>query len=159
MLPGPDYKKPSFDQEQGYQGNGIMQAAGGPGMGSEQVTTDTVRLPFSALFSLITNFCSPKCLIMNLADFSLLVQVMVPDNMVGLIIGRGGEQITRLQVVPENFKIFAGLKNVMTTLKDVSRPSFSGGEWLQDPDVPRQPGNAAQVTARPCFAVKAESLS
>ena len=79
-------------------------------MGSEQVTTDTVRLPFSALFSLITNFCSPKCLIMNLADFSLLVQVMVPDNMVGLIIGRGGEQITRLQVVPENFKIFAGLK-------------------------------------------------
>merc|ERR1719186_1645927 len=24
-------------------------------------------------------------------------QVMVPDNMVGLIIGRGGEQITRLQ--------------------------------------------------------------
>ena len=79
-------------------------------MGSEQVTTDTVRLPFSALFSLITNFCSPKCLIMNLADCSLLVQVMVPDNMVGLIIGRGGEQITRLQVVPENFQIFAGLK-------------------------------------------------
>ena len=44
----------------------------------------------------------------------------------------------------------------MTTLKDVSRPSISGGERLQDPDVPRQPGNAAQVTARPCFAVKAE---
>merc|ERR1719159_1200035 len=41
-----------------------MQAAGAPGMGSEQVTTDTV---------------------------------MVPDNMVGLIIGRGGEQITKLQ--------------------------------------------------------------
>ena len=52
VLPGPDYKKPSFDQEQGYQGNGIMQAAGGPGMGSEQVTTDTVRLPFSV-------FCFP----------------------------------------------------------------------------------------------------
>ena len=93
-------------------------------MGSEQVTTDTVRLPFSALFSLITNFCSPKCLIMNLADCSLLVQVMVPDNMVGLIIGRGGEQITRLQVVPEHFKIFAGLKKVMSTLRNVSRPSF-----------------------------------
>merc|ERR1719422_1604419 len=56
---GADYKKPSFDQQQGYQGNGNMQAAGAPGMGSEQV--------------------------------------MVPDNMVGLIIGRGGEQITRLQ--------------------------------------------------------------
>ena len=49
---------------------------------------------------------------MNLADFSLLVQVMVPDNMVGLIIGRGGEQITRLQVVPEHFRIFAGLKKL-----------------------------------------------
>merc|ERR1719228_2222937 len=56
--------KPSFEHQQSYQGNGTMQAAGGPGMGSEQVTTDTV---------------------------------MVPDNMVGLIIGRGGEQITRLQ--------------------------------------------------------------
>merc|ERR1719219_2713338 len=60
-LPGPDFKKPSFEHQQSYQGGngGTMQAAGGPGMGSEQV--------------------------------------MVPDNMVGLIIGRGGEQITRLQ--------------------------------------------------------------
>ena len=41
---GPDYKKPSFEHQQSYQGNGgTMQAAGGPGMGSEQVTTDTVR--------------------------------------------------------------------------------------------------------------------
>ena len=40
---GPDYKKPSFEHQQSYQGNGTMQAAGGPGMGSEQVITDTVR--------------------------------------------------------------------------------------------------------------------
>ena len=49
IFSGPDYKKPSFEQQQSYQGNGAMQAAGGPGMGSEQVTTDTVRpllLPF-----------------------------------------------------------------------------------------------------------------
>jgi len=37
LLSGPDFKKPSFDQQQGYQGNGNMQAAGAPGMGSEQV--------------------------------------------------------------------------------------------------------------------------
>lgn len=106
MLPGPDYKKPSFDQQQGYQGSGTMQAAGAPGMGSEQVTTDTVRLPFSVFcFPLSLVFPPQLFLILNLADCSLLVQVMVPDNMVGLIIGRGGEQITRLQVSPEHFKI------------------------------------------------------
>ena len=33
-----------------------------------------------------------------IAHLRILLQVMVPDNMVGLIIGRGGEQITRLQV-------------------------------------------------------------
>ena len=54
---------------------------------------------------------------LSLADCSLLVQVMVPDNMVGLIIGRGGEQITRLQVV--HLKTFAELTEFMTTLKDV----------------------------------------
>ena len=82
-------------------------------MGSEQVTTDTVRLPFSVFCFPYHKFLfSQLFLVLNLADCSLLVQVMVPDNMVGLIIGRGGEQITRLQVVPEHFKIFAGLKKL-----------------------------------------------
>lgn len=30
--------------------------------------------------------------------------IAVPDKMVGLIIGRGGEQITRLQVSPSTFE-------------------------------------------------------
>ena len=57
---GPDYKKPSFEHQQSYQGGngGTMQAAGGPGMGSEQVTTDTVRpFPFfSSSFSIPSSF-------------------------------------------------------------------------------------------------------
>ena len=82
-------------------------------MGSEQVTTDTVRLPFSVLFPLsLVSVLPVLFLILNSADCSLLVQVMVPDNMVGLIIGRGGEQITRLQVVPEHLKTLAGHKRI-----------------------------------------------
>ena len=68
-----------------------MQAAGGPGMGSEQVTTDTVRpllLPFIHFLFFFLALYLPQL---------KPEQVMVPDNMVGLIIGRGGEQITRLQ--------------------------------------------------------------
>merc|ERR1719422_1604418 len=45
---GADYKKPSFDQQQGYQGNGNMQAAGAPGMGSrlqEAFLRPAARLP------------------------------------------------------------------------------------------------------------------
>ena len=63
-------------------------------MGSEQVTTDTVRpLPFFLL-----RFLFPLHFLVALYLPQLKSeQVMVPDNMVGLIIGRGGEQISRLQ--------------------------------------------------------------
>ena len=64
-------------------------------MGSEQVTTDTVRPLLLPSFHFIL-FFSFRLLALYLPPLKP-EQVMVPDNMVGLIIGRGGEQITRLQ--------------------------------------------------------------
>ena len=82
-LVGPDFKKPTFEQLQQQQAQQLQQQQQFQQLQQQQQAPN--HFP---------NMQAPG---MGSEQVGQPEQVMVPDNMVGLIIGRGGEQITRLQ--------------------------------------------------------------